>query len=55
MVAYPVSEGPARLAEFRGWDPDTSRFYLPLEYVERWVPGLWTFRWQWKQWWEIPH
>lgn len=53
-VAYPVSEGPARYAEYRGRGPDTAPAYLPLESAGRWVPGLWTFRWQWKQYWENP-
>ena len=50
VVAYPVSEGPALYAEYRGWIPFTP-IYLPLESAERWVPGLWTFRWQWSQHW----
>jgi hypothetical protein len=51
VIAYPVSEGPARYAEMRHWIPFTPA-YLPLETAEQWVPGYWTFRWQWKQYWE---
>ncbi len=59
-LGYPVSEGPAEYAWYRGWMPYTpgplgvfervyAVAYRPLDAVERWVPGLWTFRWQWKQ------
>ena len=50
LIAYPVSEGPVRYAEYRGWNPDMA-VYRPLDAAERWVPGLWTFRWQWKGYW----
>ena len=50
-VAYPVSEGPYEYARVRRWISDTTAAYQPLDPVERWVPGLWTFRWQWEAFW----
>ena len=59
-LSYPVSEGPLRYAERRVLMPYTlgpmgffeQAFYTaygPLDAIEPWVPGLWSFRWQWKQ------